>query len=307
MYNRVLFIGSKESGLKVLKSIHERTPEILVGCVTVDDKKESRSKLNEFVSFCDEKNIDLHILNGKCDLSESIFEFKPDICFVMGWYYIISEKVINSVKGGIIGIHNSLLPAHRGFAPVVWTMIGGEKETGFSVFSFDKGMDTGDIWYQEKIEIKDEDYISDVLNKIDERVSAFFDKCYQKIIDGTIIPYKQKENGITYGAKRVEEDGVIDWSKTSSEIYDFIRAQSKPYSGAYTFYKGEKVVIFKSEIFPYKIQGSIGQVGIIDNEKQEIVIVCGNNTGLVINKVEIDGKEIAITDKVKSLSYRMEM
>ena len=172
-YNRVLFIGSKAGDLNVLREIYTSLGDILIGCVTVDDAVDTRSELSRFRKYCDENDISLIVLEGKCDLTDVIREYVPDLCVVMGWYYIIPERVIESVEGGFIGIHNSLLPAHRGFAPVVWSMIDGEKETGFSVFSFDNDMDTGNIWYQEKIEIKDGDYVADVLKRIDIRIGLF--------------------------------------------------------------------------------------------------------------------------------------
>lgn len=99
-FNRILFVGSKESGLKILKKIHDMSVDLLVGCVTVDDREDTRSALDGFRSFCEKNNIDLDVLSGKCDLTDSVRKFVPDICFVMGWYYIISEELLYRVPGG---------------------------------------------------------------------------------------------------------------------------------------------------------------------------------------------------------------
>ena len=304
-YNRVLFIGSKESGLKVLKKIYKLSPESLVGCVTVDDSDDSRSEFEAFQVYCDENSIELDVLTGRCDLTESINRFRPEICFVMGWYYIIPKKLIDKIQGGFIGIHNSLLPAHRGFAPVVWAMIAGDNETGVSVFSFDEGMDTGEIWYQSKVKIRNQDYISDVLKKLDDQIDAFFDLKYMDILLGNLKPKKQVNKNVSYGARRTIEDGKIDWTKTATEIYNFIRAQSKPYPGAYTSYMSMKVTVWSSKVFPHMIQGSPGQVGIINVENNEVVIVCGNSTGIVLDVIEVNGEEIAVTEMIKSLNYKI--
>lgn len=305
VYNRVLFIGSKDSGLKVLKKIYHVAPDKLIGCVTANDLSDSRSSLMQIKEFCDENKIPIDILAGKNALTESLNKYKPDICFVMGWYYIIPEELIGQVPGGFIGIHNSLLPSHRGFAPVVWAIINEDKETGFSVFAIDKGMDTGKIWYQEKIKIETSDYVNDVLRKIDERISIFFDKYYIDILSGKICPVEQKPEKVSYGSMRVAEDGNIDWSRTANEVYNFIRAQSKPYPGAFTYYKKRKIIIWKSKIFPHMIQGSPGQIGIIDTASKSVVVVCGENSGIVLEQIEKEGKEISVMDEVKSLSHRM--
>ena len=282
MFDRVLFIGSKASGYRVLRIMHELSTGKLVGCVTCDDSDDVRSELDTISSYCGSHGIPLDILKGKCDLAEPVRKYKPDLCIVMGWYHIIPEELINEVKGGFIGIHNSLLPAHRGFAPVVWTMIAGEKKAGFSVFSFDKGMDTGDIWFQQEVPISDDDYISDVLERLEEKTEDFFREHYTEMLEGKLRPHEQSAEGTSYGAMRTPEDGIIDWSRDSETVRNFIRAQSHPYPGAYTFLKGEKITIWHADLFPYPIQGSPGQIGMFDPEDGSAVIICGNSTGLKI-------------------------
>ncbi len=303
MYHRVLFIGSKESGYNVFKTMFKVSPETLVGCVTLDDSDDTRSYKDHFIEFCDSNKIALNILRGKSDLSESIDRYKPDICIVMGWYHIISPRILDLVHGGFVGIHNSLLPRHRGFAPVVWSIIAGDNQTGFSVFSLDAGMDTGNLWYQEAIEINKSDYVEDIIAKLNRRIELFFRNKYIRILDGTLVPYRQTEEFVSYGARRLPDDGKIDWSLRAERIYDSIRAQSKPYPGAFTVYRGSKVTLWKSDVFMYPIQGRPGQIGIIDKNKGMVVIVCGENSGLIVTEVEINGDVVKSTDLICSLNY----
>lgn len=303
MYKRVLFIGSKNSGLKVLKEMYNRTPQELIGCVTIDDSEDTRSELSGFLDFCKKKELFIDVLTGKGELTEVIEKLQPDLCFVMGWYFIINEELLSRVRGGFIGIHNSLLPAHRGFAPVVWSIIAGDEKTGFSVFSFDKGMDTGDIWYQGIVDINESDYISDILEKIDVGIETFFEEKYVDIVLENIIPQKQIEKGVSYGAKRIQEDGRIDWSRNSKEIYNFVRAQSKPYPGAFSTYREQKIILWNVELFPHKIQGKPGQIGLIN--EGEVIVICGNDTGVKITKIEINGEEKNVTEVIKSINYLM--
>lgn len=300
MYNRVLFIGSKDSGLRVLKLMHAISPNTLIGCVTVDDSLDTRSELKNIIDYCNANHIPIEILNGRCDLHNVIEVYRPDLCIVMGWYYIISDDILGAVKGGFIGIHNSLLPKHRGFAPLVWSIIEGETETGFSVFSLDGGMDTGKIWHQGTITIEPEDYIADVITKIDSGIEKFFENDYRDILEGRKQPHDQTSEGISYGARRGELDGIINWKWEATRIYDFIRAQSKPYPGAFSTYKGETVRIWNSRVFPYRIQGRPGQIGLIDGD--EVVVVSGHNTGIVLNQIEVDGQEMKSKDFIRGLS-----
>ncbi|MCR5590973.1 MAG: methionyl-tRNA formyltransferase [Lachnospiraceae bacterium] len=302
MYNRVLFIGSKALGLSVLKLMHELSEKTLIGCVTIDDPDDGRSELKAIKEFCKKNTVPVKVLSGKCDLTEPIEEFSPDLCFVVGWYHIIPQNLLEKPAGGFIGIHDSLLPAHRGFAPVVWAMIAGEKETGFSVFSFDKGMDTGKIWYQDKVEISEYDQISDVLAKLEAKTEEFFKEHYQELIAGDLKPREQSDEGVSYGAMRTPEDGLIDWRKDAETVRNFIRAQSDPYPLAFTFYRGEKIKIRRAELFPYPIQGSPGQIGMIEDGLP--VVVCGKNTGIRILDFFPDADEDK-TIEIKSLKDRL--
>lgn len=203
MLERVVFIGSKELGFSVLKELNRQFSDRLKACITVDDTGDSRSYLTEFRTYCSEHHQPLHILSGKCDISDYIKEYSPDICIVVGWYYLIDTRLLSQVKGGFIGVHNSLLPKYRGFAPLVWQLINGEKKVGFSVFLLDDGLDTGDIFYQEEIEISEKDYIADVLSIIEEKILTFFKNYYKNLLEETLVRHVQKETGASFCGKRV--------------------------------------------------------------------------------------------------------
>lgn len=303
-YDRVLFVGSKKTGLMVLKTIYAISKEKLIGVVTIDDRLDTRSAFSEFERFCQENMISLSIINDSYLLGDLVGEYKPDICFVVGWYRIIPKSVISKVRGGFVGVHYSLLPAYRGCAPVVWSILNGEKRTGLSVFSFDEGMDTGDIWYQAEVEITENDYIEDVLRKLDIKLVEFFRQKYLLLMSGDLQPYKQAVCGISYGAKRGPADGKINWNESADRIHNFVRGQSEPYPGAFTLYDGNILKVWRIKKFEYVMHGYPGQVAFIDKGKKEVVVVCGGNSAVIIGQVEKDGKKYWITDFVRSLEQK---
>lgn len=146
---RVLFLGSKKQGLLVLKKIYELSPETLIGIVTIDDRSYTRSMLSEFKLFSKKNSLSLFIAQNKKESEDFIIKVKPDLCMVVGWYWLITQQVLNFVPNGFIGIHNSFLPLFRGGSPLVWAIISGEKKIGFSFFSFTEKIDDGDVWIQE--------------------------------------------------------------------------------------------------------------------------------------------------------------
>ena len=235
-------------------------------------------------------------------LDEFIIKIQPEICFVVGWYFLINQKIINMVPGGFLGVHNSCLPKYRGFAPLVWSMINGEKVCGFSLFSFSEKMDEGRIWVQKEIDITDSDYIEDVLIKIQKEVEKAFEQHYLDILDERMKPHDQKNIEPSYGGKRLPSDGQIDWNWPAKRVYNFIRAQSAPYPGAYTIFEGDKLIIWRAHLNETEFYGTPGQVGLINTDG--VSIVCGDNRVIVLDLVGFREKTGAANKIIKSLNYR---
>jgi methionyl-tRNA formyltransferase len=183
-------------------------------------------------------------MSDQLSLLESL---KPDIILVMGWYYMVPQKIRNAARYGAWGIHASLLPKYAGGAPLVWAMINGEKTTGVSLFKLSEGVDDGDIITQKEITIEFEDTIKEVYDKVIIVSKEILLKALNSI--DTIVPIAQDKNLIKVFPQRSPEDGEIDFSKSSLEIYNFIRAQSSPYPGAFfRTLDGKKIVIEKAII-----------------------------------------------------------
>lgn len=299
----VIFVGSKELGFKVLKSMFALAPDRLVACITIDDSKDTRSCFKLMCDFCAINNIKIYTLSRPSEINDVIYSIKPDICFVVGWYFLINKAVMDSIPYGILGIHNSLLPKYRGFAPLVWAIINGEEETGFSLFSFTDKMDEGPIWASKKIKIGETDYISDIIYKIEIEVEKLFNESYLDILDRKITPKKQENILPSYCGKRNPNDGNINWNKGAEAVYNFIRAQSRPYPGAFTYLKGEVLKIWRASIYPNTYYGSPGQVGNISDDG--VTIICGDNKAILLEEVELGCKSGKPKDIIKSLDLRL--
>jgi methionyl-tRNA formyltransferase len=302
--NKVLFIGTKRLGLNSLKTIHQLYPEKLAGVLTIEEPNDQRGIYSEFQSYCLENNIKLYCAHNRKNSEELILEIKPEFCLVVGWYWIISIDVVKSVPKGFVGIHNSILPKYRGGAPLVWSIIHEEKEVGYSLFSFTEGMDDGEIWniYRKKLEPDDD--IKSVLLNFEDSVSGFLKETYPKIIRNEIKPVPQNDNEASFCALRNEHDGLINWNRSSREIYNFIRAQSQPYPGAFTYYKGLKLIIWKARIVEGIYYGTPGQVAKRTNES--IHIICGDSKAIEIFDIQYLGSTILSSQAVKSLNDRFD-
>ena len=288
--NRVLFLGSKEIGFKSLSTLYSIEKKYIIGIITIDDSADERSVLNKFIEFSRLNKIPLEIAKNRQNADILVSQFNPDLCIVVGWYWLIKKEVLNSVPYGFIGIHNSLLPKYRGGSPLVWAIINGERRVGFSLFSFSDGIDDGPLWGQKTIDISDNEYIGEIVTRIEKETVEFLKEKYPLILKYSIKPVLQKEDDATYCSQRIPEDGKIDWSLSSIKIFNFIRAQSKPYPGAFTYFRSKKMTVLEAYPLDITYFGTPGQVARINHDG--VWVICGDQKPIVINRVQYDSENI---------------
>lgn len=176
-----------------------------------------------------------------------IKSYCPDVILIMGWYYKVPKKIRDFAKYGAWGIHASMLPDYAGGAPLVWAIINGEKETGITLFKLDDGVDDGDIINQEKIKIEETDSIKEVYEKVTIASKRILLNALMNITSIVFTP--QDKEKIKIYPQRKPDDGELDLTKSAEELYNFIRAQSSPYPGAFIRTKdGKKLIIEKARI-----------------------------------------------------------
>ncbi|MBU0614755.1 MAG: methionyl-tRNA formyltransferase, partial [Nanoarchaeota archaeon] len=147
-----------------------------------------------------------------------------------------------------INLHGGLLPRYRGGAVLNWAIINGEKEVGVTAHIMLDKFDAGDIVSQKSVPIGMQDDVLDVYKKTLELYPKICIEVIEDIEKGTLKRIPQQEAFATYTKQRKPEDGIIDWNKTSLEQYNWIRALTHPYPGAFTFLQGQKITIWKSII-----------------------------------------------------------
>jgi len=193
---------------------------------------------------------------------------------LIGWRYLLNEKINSILEEKMIIYHDSLLPKYRGFAPTPSAIIKGEKYIGFSVIFAEKEMDSGDIIYQEKYELKNDYYLKDVVNILSEGYA----NSIPIVLNNLKVKnyFAQDHNKATYSCWRDIKDMQIDWNKSSKDIFNFIRALSEPLLGAYSYLNGKKVIIKKSQIIEQDIDFEIRYPGKLWKiNKNNAIVICG--------------------------------
>ena len=181
------------------------------------------------------------------DYHKVIFELGIELLLVLGWYYMVPRSLRESLKYGAWGIHASLLPKYAGGAPLSWAIIKGEKASGVTLFRMDDGVDDGDIIEQISFEIDFKDTIKDVYLKAEAKSKSILFNVLSDI--GKVKFTPQKKSKIKVYPQRSTNDGELDLSQSAEDLYNFIRAQSSPYPGAFIkTVDGRKLIIEKARL-----------------------------------------------------------
>jgi methionyl-tRNA formyltransferase len=184
------------------------------------------------------------------NLIKKIKKARSDFIFVAGWSDLLSKELIGIPFKGTIGFHPSKLPCDRGRSVLAWQIEEGYTESALTMFYYNELPDCGDIIAQEKFKINNNDYIADVLNKVDNATYNLM-RAYFPLLRQGIAPRKPQDiSEGNFRRLRTDRDSLIDWSRNTEDIYNKIRAISKPYPGAFTYYDGDKITIWKSECLP---------------------------------------------------------
>jgi methionyl-tRNA formyltransferase len=246
----------------------------------------------EIESLCQKEKIPYCISRTIKDEKDRVTKLKPDLLLVSGWRTIIPIEILSIPKYGAIAFHESLLPKYRGFAPVNWAVINGEKYTGVSLFYLSEGVDNGDVIAQEKIHIGINDTAYEVYQKTIELSAKMLKRYYSGIISGKSKRIKQNEAKAAYVCARTPEDGRIDWRLSNLQIHNLVRGLSYPYPGAFCFFKDEKIIIQKTVIPKQRtwIGTTPGRiVGIFQNQGVEVLT---GNGSIIIEEIEVKQKSI---------------
>jgi len=254
---KIVFFGASQFSEDLLSTLYDNGFKI-DALFTIDQEftirkgeKVKNYNHSNLIPLAEANNTPHHIVdNEERKLSSYIDvleEIQPDVILVLGWYYMIPKAVRDIPKYGCCGIHASLLPKYAGWAPLVWAIIHGEKKTGVTFFQMDESTDGGDIIMQKELAIEPDDTIKEVYAKATESSKQILLETLP--IFDTLEFKKQDKNLLEIHDKRSPEDGLIDMDMTAQEMYNFVRAQSSPYPGAFIRTSdGKKLIIEKARI-----------------------------------------------------------
>lgn len=254
---KIFFMGVTKLGLKCLRLIQSMGFEI-AGCAYTEAVIKAKRQPSgvPISNFADMKAVAEAggipaVFFDKSDpapFEEAVRALRPDLIVVAGWYYIVGPGLLSIPPLGAIGLHSSMLPRYRGCSPLSWQIINGEKSAGISLFYLADGVDSGDIIGQIAFPIGEEDTIATMIDKAENAGLNLLTQYLPLLANGTAPRIKQDEANATHFKQRIPADGEIDWAKTPEQIRNFIRAQTRPYQGAFTYICGKKITIWDADV-----------------------------------------------------------
>lgn len=170
-----------------------------------------------------------------------------DVLFIIGWHRIVPQSVID-VAPYCLGMHSSMLPKNRGSSPINWVVLRDEPSGGMTYFHLTAGLDSGDIIGQKEFSIAPEDTCEDAHAKATVAAAELLREHWEALRAGTLARIPQDESQVTVNPRRRPEDGLIDWNRSARELYAWVRGLTHPYPGAFTFFRGKRLVIWKARV-----------------------------------------------------------
>lgn len=172
---------------------------------------------------------------------------EPDVAVCAGWTQIIDEELLGIPADGTWGLHASDLPQGRGGAPVNWSIIHGEPAVTMSLFEFVPEVDDGDVLGQRSVPVEDRDTVGTVYDRLTVASFDLLDDALERLEAGGLNPVSQNRAEATYRPNRTPDDGWMDWRASARDQYNFVRALTDPYPGAFTFFDSDRLTVWDAE------------------------------------------------------------
>ena len=287
---RIIFFGTPDFAVPSLNALIESGEDVIYVVTQPDRVKGRGHKLSQPVvkEFALSRGVPVIQPAGikSPDFYEWLSGLKPDVIVVVAYGKIIPPGILRLPQSGCINVHASLLPKYRGAAPIQCAIIKGESKTGITTMMMDEGLDTGDVLLTAEIEIKDEDNALTLGRRLSETGASLLIRTLRGIKDNSIKPVPQTGEA-SYAPPLKKDDGRIQWSRSSREIYNLIRG-TYPWPGAYCYLNKERIKIIRAGVV-----GINGEVmpGKIEKISDEAMYVGTGKGTLSILEVKPEGKK----------------
>jgi len=248
---RLIFLGTPQFAVPSLAALLDAGEEV-VAVITQPDRPRGRGQK---VSPSPVKELALSrgltvlqpVRLKDPEFVATLKDLAPELMVVTAYGRILTHEMLALPSVGFLNVHASLLPRHRGAAPINWALIRGDQETGVTIMWVTYEVDTGPILLQERVPIGPEDNAGTLAAKLAERGGDLLVQALEKLRRGEGVKIPQPETGVTYAPPITPEMRLIRWEQSASEVSGWIRGLD-PKPGAYTLWQGKRLRLFGARV-----------------------------------------------------------
>lgn len=284
---RIAVAATPSVAIPTLDWLHESEHDLLL-VITRPDRRAGRGRsvrTSQVASWAAAHNVACIKPETPDELAEPLK--KIDLVVTIGYGVILPEQILRLPGFGFINLHFSLLPRWRGAAPVQRAILNGDSELGLTVFALDAGMDTGPIYVQRSIPNLPYENSGECLQRMAHLGPELIEETIG-LIETSVLPVKQAEDGVSYAPKITKEDARIEWSQDSLKLNRQIRAFT-PEPGAWTSWRDAPMRITRARPYALAHQLKNGELTLHDGN---LIVGCGEGSTLLIEEMTPAGKKV---------------
>ena len=295
---RIVFMGTPEFAVPSLRALCDAGYEV-VGVFTQPDRPKGRGNkviASPVKQLAVEKGIPVfQPVRIRKDGVEDLRALAPDLCVTAAFGQILSQEILDIPRLGTINVHASLLPKHRGSAPINWAILQGDEVVGVTTMMTDKGIDTGDMLLKAETPYVKGETAGELTVRMADLGAQLLVETLKKLEDGALVRIPQDHENMTYDPMLTKEMGIIDWSVDAAEIVNRIHGLN-PWPGCSTAIDGGRLKLLRAEVAEGK--GQPGEI-IIADPKQGLVIAAGEGAVSVTQLQAPGGKPMNSKDYLR--------
>lgn len=269
------------------------------GIINLNTKRSmSKANYDSYSDLVEKYNLPIHYCNNVNDtfVLDWIRDKEPALIIQSGWSQKFKKELLEIPRFGCIGEHPAPLPRGRGAACVNWAILNGESDWGDTFFKMELEYDKGAILAQNHFRIENYDTVETVYDKVSVCGQQVMREYIDEWIQGNFEVTNQDEKGATYFTRRKPSDGLFSFKENALSIYNAIRAQTRPYPGAFFVYSdgysNREVKVWEAQLI--KNTTAINEVGIIDISLDGggVAVTCGDGNKIILLRVQEFGKPV---------------
>ncbi len=228
------------------------------------------------------------------DVIAKLREHHPDFCVVIAYGKILPKEILDLPERGCLNVHGSLLPKWRGAAPIQFSLLNGDTETGVCTMLIDEGMDSGDLLLSRSTPIGPDECADTLTERLQMMGAELIVETIQQF--DQIQPLKQDHEQATYARLLKKEDRRIRWDEDAAVVYNRFRALS-PSPGVFTEFRGKRLLIRsmqRAEAVPQQVSAGT----ILDTGSSGVTVACGSGAVSILSCQPENKKPVAAGDWV---------